>query len=148
MYAIKLHIEVNHDIRRKNKSPQERAGHDAERLGRGAGLSLRTISNYETGGLRPRHDATYDALAELFHVPKAYFFTEEDAFIMAAQARWGKSGAEDARELVDGVIGLFAGGKLDDEDKQAVFEAIQEAYFRAKLESESKKAGGPHEQDL
>ena len=64
-----------------------------------------------------------------------------------AEARWGKSGAEDARELVDGVIGLFAGGKLDDEDKQAVFEAIQEAYFRAKLESESKKAGEPHEQE-
>ena len=131
----------------KIKALRKERGMTQRDLAEALGLSLRTISNYETGGLRPRHDATYDALAELFHVPKACFFTEEDAFIMAAQARWGKSGAEDARELVDGVIGLFAGGKLDDEDKQAVFEAIQEAYFRAKLESESKKAGEPHEQE-
>ncbi len=132
----------------KIKALRKERGMTQKDLAEALGLSLRTISNYETGGLRPRHDATYDALAELFHVPKAYFFTEEDTFIMAAQARYGTTGAADARELVDGVIGLFAGGKLDEEDKQAVFEAIQEAYFRAKLESESDKAGEPHEQEL
>ena len=131
----------------KIKTLRKERGMTQKDLAEALGLSLRTISNYETGGLRPRHDATYDALAALFHVPKTYFFTEEDAFISAAEARWGKSGAEDARELVDGVIGLFAGGHLDEEDKQAVFEAIQEAYFRAKLENESKKAGDPYEQD-
>ena len=131
----------------KIKALRKERGMTQKDLAEALGLSLRTISNYETGGLRPRHDATYDALAALFHVPKTYFFTEEDAFISAAEARWGKSGAEDARELVDGVIGLFAGGRLDEEDKQAVFEAIQEAYFRAKLENESKKAGDPYEQD-
>lgn len=131
----------------KIKNLRKERGMTQKDLAEALGLSLRTISNYETGGLRPRHDATYDALAALFHVPKTYFFTEEDAFISAAEARWGKSGAEDARELVDGVIGLFAGGRLDEEDKQAVFEAIQEAYFRAKLENESKKAGDPDEQD-
>lgn len=131
----------------KIKALRKERGMTQKDLAEALGLSLRTISNYETGGLRPRHDATYDALAALFHVPKTYFFTEEDAFILAAETRWGKSGADDARELVDGVIGLFAGGRLDEEDKQAVFEAIQEAYFRAKLESESNKAGGPHDED-
>ena len=131
----------------KIKALRKERGMTQKDLAEALGLSLRTISNYETGGLRPRHDATYDALAALFHVPKTYFFTEEDAFISAAEARWGKSGADDARELVNGVIGLFAGGRLDEEDKQAVFEAIQEAYFRAKLENESKKAGDPYEQD-
>ncbi len=131
----------------KIKTLRKERGMTQKDLAEALGLSLRTISNYETGGLRPRHDATYDALAALFHVPKTYFFTEEDAFISAAEARWGKSGAEDARELVNGVIGLFAGGRLDEEDKQAVFEAIQEAYFRAKLENESNKADDPYEQD-
>lgn len=131
----------------KIKTLRKEQGMTQKDLAEALGLSLRTISNYETGGLRPRHDATYDALAALFHVPKTYFFTEEDAFISAAEARWGKSGAEDARELVNGVIGLFAGGRLDEEDKQAVFEAIQEAYFRAKLENESNKADDPYEQD-
>ena len=131
----------------KIKALRKEWGMTQKDLAEALGLSLRTISNYETGGLRPRHDATYDALATLFHVPKTYFFTEEDAFILAAETRWGKSGADDARELVDGVIGLFAGGRLDEEDKQAVFEAIQEAYFRAKLESESNKAGGPYDED-
>ena len=128
---------------KKIKTLRKERGMTQKDLAEALGLSLRPISNYETGGLRPRHDATYDALAALFHVPKTYFFTEEDAFISAAEARWGKSGAEDARELVDGVIGLFAGGRLDEEDKQAVFEA----YFRAKLENESNKAGDPYEQD-
>lgn len=131
----------------KIKTLRKAQGMTQKDLAEALGLSLRTISNYETGGLRPRHDTTYDALAALFHVPKAHFFTEEDAFILAAEARWGESGAKDARELVDGVIGLFAGGKLDDEDKQAVFEAIQEAYFRAKLESEAQKAGSSHDED-
>ncbi len=131
----------------KIKTLRKERGMTQKDLAEALGLSLRTISNYETGGLRPRHDATYDALAALFHVPKTYFFTEEDAFISAAEARWGKSGAEDARELVNGVIGLFAGGRLDEEDKQAVFESIQEAYFRAKLENESNKADDPYEQD-
>ena len=98
-------------------------------------VSLRTISNYETGGLRPRYKETYDKLAELFNVPKAYLLTDEDAFVLHARERYGHKGAKDAEELVEGVIGLFAGGRLDEEDKQAVFEASQEAYFRAKLEN-------------
>ena len=98
-------------------------------------VSLRTISNYETGGLRPRYEEIYDKLAELFDVPKAYLLTDEDAFVLHARERYGNQGAKDAEELVEGVIGLFAGGRLAEEDKQAVFEAIQEAYFRAKLEN-------------
>lgn len=98
-------------------------------------VSLRTISNYETGGLRPRYEEIYDKLSELFDVPKAYLLTDEDAFVLHVRERYGNKGAKDAEELVEGVIGLFAGGRLDEEDKQAVFEAIQEAYFRAKLEN-------------
>lgn len=75
----------------KIKALRKERGMTQKDLAEALGLSLRTISNYETGGLRPRHDATYDALAELFHVPKTYFFTEEDAFISAAEARWGKT---------------------------------------------------------
>ena len=33
------------------------------------------------------------------------------------------------------MAGLFAGGDLPDEDKDALFEAIQQAYWKAKLEN-------------
>lgn len=49
-------------------------------------VSLRTISNYETGGLRPRYEETYDKLAELFNVPKAYLLTDEDGRLCPSRA--------------------------------------------------------------
>ncbi|MDQ0508269.1 Predicted transcriptional regulator [Aedoeadaptatus ivorii] len=104
-------------------------------LAKALGVSLRTVSNYETGGLRPRYASVYDDLARIFEVPKNYLLTDEDAFVLEARSRHGNKGAREAQELVEGVVGLFAGGRLDEADKQAVFETIQEAYFRAKLEN-------------
>lgn len=33
------------------------------------------------------------------------------------------------------MTGLFAGGELPEEDKDALFEAIQEAYWQSKIEN-------------
>ena len=43
--------------------------------------------------------------------------------------------------LVNGMIGLFAGGTLSDEDKKAVVEAITEAYYKSKYQNADKKEG-------
>ena len=45
--------------------------------------------------------------------------------------------------MINGVIGLFAGGDLTLEDKKAVLDTIEEAYYDAKhRESERKKKEG------
>ncbi|MDO4778855.1 MAG: helix-turn-helix transcriptional regulator [Tissierellia bacterium] len=98
-------------------------------------VSLRTITNYETGGMRPKSRDIYYKMSEIFDINVNYLLTEEEDFIFKAKDKFGNKGKSDAEEILRSVIGLFAGGKLDEEDKKAVFEAIQEAYFISKLEN-------------
>ena len=87
------------------------------------GITLKTVSNYETKDMRPRKMEMYEKMANFFGVNINYLLTEEDFFIMQAGDDFGY------------MAGLFAGGDLPDEDKDALFEAIQQAYWKAKLEN-------------
>ena len=58
--------------------------------------------------------------------------TENDEFIVDAGAKYGSKGRRDARELMEEVSGLFAGGDLADEDLDEMMRGIQEAYWIAK----------------
>ena len=42
--------------------------------------------------------------------------------------------------LVNGMLGLFAGGTLSDEDKKAVVEAITDAYYKSKYQGNNKES--------
>lgn len=110
-----------------------------EELAKYCNVSLKTISRYESGQSKPRYRKTYDALAEALDTSHDYLVTDEDDFILRAYERYGAKGARDAKELVDGVIGLMAGGELPEEDKKAILDAISEAYYIAK--NENKKYG-------
>lgn len=107
-------------------------------------VSLKTISRYELGLSKPRYRKTYDALAEALDTSHDYLVTDEEDFILSARERYGSSGARDAEAMVQGVIGLMAGGELPEKDKKAILDAISEAYYIAKAEnkkysSQSKK---------
>ena len=65
--------------------------------------------------------------------------TDEEDFILSARERYGNSAARDAEEMVQGIIGLMAGGDLPEKDKKAILDAISEAYYIAK--NENKKYG-------
>lgn len=110
-----------------------------EELAKYCNVSLKTISRYESGQSKPRYRKTYDALAKALDTSHDYLVTDEDDFILRAYERYGAKGARDAKELVDGVIGLMAGGELPEEDKKAILDAISEAYYIAK--NENKKYG-------
>ncbi len=106
-----------------------------EELAKYCDVSLKTISRYESGQSKPRYRKTYDALAKALDTSHDYLVTDEDDFILRAYERYGAKGARDAKELVDGVIGLMAGGELPEEDKKAILDAISEAYYIAKNEN-------------
>lgn len=110
-----------------------------EELAKYCNVSLKTISRYESGQSKPRYRKTYDALAEALDTSHDYLVTDEDDFILRAYERYGAKGARDAKELVNGVIGLMAGGELSEKDKKAILDAISEAYYIAK--NENKKYG-------
>lgn len=101
-------------------------------LAQALGVSTRAVTGYETGGVYPRRRDTYVRLAEVFGTTPDYFSGEEDAFITEAGARYGTRGMKQAAGLVDQVSALFAGGELNEDDKDAVLQAIMDAYWMAK----------------
>ena len=48
---------------------------------------------------------------------------------------YGSRGRAQAENLVRQISGLFAGGSLDDEDKDAVMRSIMDAYWESKNEN-------------
>lgn len=100
-----------------------------------AGISLRTISYYESGTTYPKNRNVYDTLAHILDVDVNYLRNEGDEFITSARQMYGYRGAKQAEEIVAEVTGLFAGGELSEEDKDAVMQALQQAYWDAKEEN-------------
>ena len=112
----------------KLKQLREDRGLTQTELADKLGVTLKTISNYETKGTRPRTQDMYKKIAEFFNVDINFLLTVEDNFVL-------DSGKKDAENLVDNLSGLFAGGSLPEEDKDKLFNAIAEAYYEAKLEN-------------
>lgn len=100
-----------------------------------ANVSLKTISRYELGLSKPRYRKTYDLIAKALDTSHDYLVTDEENFILTTREKFGLKAGKDAEELVDGVIGLMAGGEIPEEDKKAILDAISEAYYIAKQES-------------
>ena len=96
------------------------------------GVSLRTITNYETGERYPKKRETYYRMAEVLKVDVNYLLTDDEEFLLEAEAKYGSKGVRQAKALVAEVSGLFAGGELADEDLDEMMKGIQEAYWIAK----------------
>ncbi|MFR4570846.1 MAG: helix-turn-helix transcriptional regulator [Hominenteromicrobium sp.] len=116
----------------KLKEARTRAGLKQEELAKALGVSLRTITNYESGERYPKKREIYYKLAELFHTEENYFLNEDEDFLLTAAEKYGSKGAKQARELMEEVSGLFAGGNIADEDLDEMMRGIQEAYWIAK----------------
>jgi transcriptional regulator with XRE-family HTH domain len=100
-------------------------------LARRVKLSTKTIIYYESGERYPTLDIA-QRLAEVLGVTLAHLVGEEGDIMEKARAMNGSKGARDIRELLDDVTGLFAGGELPEEDKDALMRALSDAYFTAK----------------
>ena len=106
------------------------------------GVSVRTIVNYEQGKNLPSEDSEmYTKLAAHFGVPRQFLLEEsEKDFEIAAEAAHGPSGKEEAQNLANKIIGLYAGGEITDEDAEKVMMAFQRAYWdirEQKMKNES-----------
>ena len=97
-----------------------------------AGVSARTIQNYELGSRRPQEMEVVQRLAEALNTSTGYLMDSADHYVMAAQKQGGARAARDIQELVAEVSGLFAGGTLDDEALEGAMKALNEAYWIAK----------------
>jgi len=114
-----------------------------------AGITERSIYNYEQTGILPR-SAVLKRLAEALNVSVAYLMDEdetdkmknndEELFIANAKNEFGHKGAREAQAVLDKASALFAGGELDDEAKEIFFKSLMEVYLESKAEAREKFA--------
>lgn len=78
-------------------------------------------------------------ISEVFGVSVDYLIGNEDSFIKSAKEQYGYKGAKQAKEVLEDIETLFAGGELPEDDVEEVFKLITEMYFESK--QKNKKYG-------
>ena len=97
-----------------------------------SGISLRTLQNWESGQRRPSSRDAVAKLAQALGVPATVLLENAERFVIEAEEKGGKQAARDVETLVEELAGLFAGGELNDEEKDGVMAALNEAYWMSK----------------
>ena len=100
----------------------------AEKLG----VSARAVQNYEAGTRTPKRDMIAK-IAEVLGVDESALATDEEFFVIEAKEKYGSKGKAAAQKLIESAAALFAGGDISEDDKANVMEALQEAYWEAKI---------------
>lgn len=119
----------------KLREARNKANLTQSQLAQQIGVSVRTVTNYETGDRYPKKRELYKKLAQVLNVELNYLLTEDEEFVFEAESLHGSRGKKQAKKLIESISGLFAGGELSQSDKDAVMQALQEAYWDAKKEN-------------
>ena len=115
----------------KLKEARKRAGLSQGALAAAGGISTRTLQNYEMGKRYPANLDIAKKLALALGITTQDLLSDGEESLVSAQ---GDAKAQ-LRELVRAVSGLFAGGEIGDEDRDAAMEAIIAAYWAAKKDA-------------
>ena len=110
-----------------------------EEFGERIGVKVRSVAYYENDGRYP-DDEVLERIAGLFNVTvdflkddtQSVMPTKEELFIMDAKDKYGYNGASEAKQTIQKIKGLMAGGNLDEASKDAFFDVMQEIYFDSK----------------
>ena len=122
----------------KFKNEREKRGLTQQEIADALGINRRMITRYENGISFPRTKDAYKKIAEYFQVDVNYLLTDSDEFIVEASEQYGANGMKQAQKLIEGMSGLFAGGSLSDQDKDAVMKALQDIYWESKARNVEK----------
>ena len=117
------------------KEKRAEAGLTQAELAQKAGVTTRTIQNYEMGERVPSNLGIAQKLADALGTTVEYLLGSGGKLIVEAHEKGGAKAARDVDELVSEVQGLFAGGRLDDEAMDGVMQALMDAYWLAKKEN-------------
>lgn len=116
----------------KLRQSRIKSGLTQQQLADMLGVSLRTVTNYETGDRYPKKRELYKKMADILSVDVNFLLTEDEEFVTAAAEKYGTAGAVQAQEILSQVTGLFAGGSMAQDDMDEMMKAIQDAYWIAK----------------
>ena len=108
-------------------------------LAKKAGVTARTIQNYELGNRKPVHVEVVQKIADALGTTTEYLLGSSGAYVADAYEKGGAKAAKDIDELVGEVTGLSAGGTLSEEALEGAMKALNDAYWIAK--EKNKKYG-------
>jgi transcriptional regulator with XRE-family HTH domain len=97
-----------------------------------AGVSTRTIQNYELGSRRPYQIEVVQRIADALGTTTEYLLSSSGMMVADAHEKGGSKAARDIDELVSEVTGMFAGGSLSEEAIEGAMKALNDAYWIAK----------------
>ena len=115
----------------KLKEERKRLALTQKELAEKAGVSWRAIQTWEAGRL-PKSLEPVMKVAAVLGTTAQSLLSESDAYVIEAAEKGGVSAARDVDSLVNEVIGLFAGGDIDEDEKDGIMAALNEAYWIAK----------------
>ena len=108
-------------------------------LSRASGLSDRALRYLENNERRPSVDAVKKLSAAL-EVDTDYFMDDDlfqqelqkDEALAQARERYGARGMAQARQIYESAKGLYAGGRLNEEERDAFRDLMMEIFFETK----------------
>ena len=102
------------------------------KLAKIAGVSTRTIQNYELGSRKPYQIEVVQKIADALNTTTEYLLGSSGNIVAEAHEKGGAKAARDIDELVSEVTGMFAGGSLSEEALEGAMKALNDAYWIAK----------------
>lgn len=131
----------------KVKARREELNISQDQLAALAGITRRSIVNYETGVKKPFY-STLRKLATALGVTIYYLQNDdvtdpqanyvEEPYIQAARDAYGKKAQEDMAFILARSEALFAGGSISEDQKDILYQALSQAYFRNKERARTK----------
>jgi transcriptional regulator with XRE-family HTH domain len=111
---------------------REDAGLTQAELGKQIGVSDRVVGYYEANVRFPKKPETLQKISEVFNVSIDSLVGKDGAFVQKSVEQFGYTGSKQAKEVLNNVQALFAGGELPEEDQDEFFRMVTEMYFEAK----------------
>ncbi len=99
------------------------------------GVSRRAYIDYEQAGRYPRGRDVYTRMADLLGCNVEYLMDDNAFFIDKTLDPNLSHARQEADSLVHQIAGMFAGGNLTEEDKDAVMYALTRAYWDCKTDA-------------
>lgn len=114
------------------KEKRMEAGLTQVQLAEKAGVTARTIQNYELGNRKPSNMEVIQKIADALNTTTEYLLGSSGTYVVEANEKGGSKAARDIEQLVSEVTGLFAGGELSEESLEGAMKALNDAYWIAK----------------
>lgn len=114
------------------KTKRVEVGLTQVQLAEKAGVTARTIQNYELGTRKPSNMEVIQKIADALNTTIEYLLGSTGTYIVEAHEKGGSKAARDIEQLVSEVTGLFAGGELSEESLEGAMKALNDAYWIAK----------------